>query len=115
MPTNAAFDKSAKLLGLPYPGGPLIDKFAKDGNSTAFTFGIPKVNKLNLSSGQGLWGKKGNGVSFKGGIISYQDLPEGILIISSYEKQMAADADLYVNILNPETGELKFDKNSSSL
>ena len=44
-----AFDKSAKLLGLPYPGGPLIDKFAKDGNSTAFTFGIPKVNKLNFS------------------------------------------------------------------
>ncbi|MEJ6695065.1 MAG: hypothetical protein QNK51_04465 [Chitinophagales bacterium] len=72
--------------------------------------GKAKVNKLNLSSGQGLWGKKGNGVSFKGGIISYQDLPEGILIISSYEKQMAADADLYVNILNPETGELKFDK-----
>ena len=44
-----AFDKSAKLLGLPYPGGPLIDKFAKDGNSTAFTFGIPKVDKLNFS------------------------------------------------------------------
>ena len=37
-----AFDKSAKLLGLPYPGGPLIDKYAKEGNPNAFTFGIPK-------------------------------------------------------------------------
>jgi N6-L-threonylcarbamoyladenine synthase len=44
-----AFDKSAKLLGLPYPGGPLIDRFAKDGNPTAFTYGIPKVDKLNFS------------------------------------------------------------------
>ena len=44
-----AFDKSAKLLGLPYPGGPLIDKYAKEGNPTAFTFGIPKVDKLNYS------------------------------------------------------------------
>src|SRR5690606_13423441 len=33
-----AFDKSAKLLGLPYPGGPLIDKYAKKGNPHAFTF-----------------------------------------------------------------------------
>ena len=32
-----AFDKSAKLLGLPYPGGPLIDKYAKYGNPNAFT------------------------------------------------------------------------------
>ena len=44
-----AFDKSAKLLGLPYPGGPLIDKYAKDGNPDAFTFGIPKVDGLNFS------------------------------------------------------------------
>ena len=33
-----AFDKSAKLLGLTYPGGPLIDKYAKEGNAQAFTF-----------------------------------------------------------------------------
>ena len=44
-----AFDKSAKLLGLPYPGGPLIDKYAKEGNPKAFTFGIPKVDGLNFS------------------------------------------------------------------
>ncbi|MGC6470789.1 MAG: tRNA (adenosine(37)-N6)-threonylcarbamoyltransferase complex transferase subunit TsaD [Flavobacteriales bacterium] len=44
-----AFDKSAKLLGLPYPGGPLIDKYAKYGNPKAFSFGIPKVDKLNFS------------------------------------------------------------------
>jgi N6-L-threonylcarbamoyladenine synthase len=44
-----AFDKSAKILGLPYPGGPLIDKYAKQGDKTAFTFGKPKVKELNFS------------------------------------------------------------------
>lgn len=40
-----AFDKTAKLLGLPYPGGPLIDKFAKEGNPKAFSFTEPKTKK----------------------------------------------------------------------
>lgn len=44
-----AFDKSAKLLGLPYPGGPLVDKNAKLGNERAFTFPKPKVDGLNFS------------------------------------------------------------------
>ena len=44
-----AFDKSAKLLGLPYPGGPLIDKYAKEGNPHAFEFPKPKVDGLNFS------------------------------------------------------------------
>lgn len=44
-----AFDKSAKILGLPYPGGPLIDKFAKEGNPKAFKFTKPKVPGLNFS------------------------------------------------------------------
>lgn len=44
-----AFDKSAKILGLPYPGGPLIDKYAKLGNPKAFTFSKPKVKGLNFS------------------------------------------------------------------
>ena len=44
-----AFDKSAKILGLPYPGGPLIDKYAKNGNPHAFEFGKPKVKELNFS------------------------------------------------------------------
>ena len=44
-----AFDKSAKLIGLAYPGGPLIDKYAKKGNPHAFKFGIPKVKGLNFS------------------------------------------------------------------
>ncbi len=44
-----AFDKSAKILGLPYPGGPLIDKYAKLGNPTAFSFSKPKVDGLNFS------------------------------------------------------------------
>ncbi len=42
-----AFDKAAKIMGLPYPGGPLIDKYAKEGNPTAFTFSKPRVTKLN--------------------------------------------------------------------
>ncbi|WP_338376565.1 tRNA (adenosine(37)-N6)-threonylcarbamoyltransferase complex transferase subunit TsaD [uncultured Flavobacterium sp.] len=44
-----AFDKSAKVLGFPYPGGPLIDKFAKEGNPKAFKFTKPKVDGLNFS------------------------------------------------------------------
>lgn len=44
-----AFDKSAKILGLPYPGGPLIDKYAKEGNPKAFQFTKPKVDGLNFS------------------------------------------------------------------
>jgi len=44
-----AFDKSAKLLGLPYPGGPLIDKYAKSGNATRFQFTEPQIEGLNFS------------------------------------------------------------------
>ncbi|WP_027392719.1 tRNA (adenosine(37)-N6)-threonylcarbamoyltransferase complex transferase subunit TsaD [Aquimarina latercula] len=44
-----AFDKSAKILGLPYPGGPLIDKKAQSGNPKAFPFTKPRVDGLNFS------------------------------------------------------------------
>nr|WP_315824086.1 hypothetical protein [Paraflavitalea speifideiaquila] len=44
-----AFDKSAKLLGLPYPGGPLIDKYARQGNPDRFKFPEPKIPGLNFS------------------------------------------------------------------
>ena len=44
-----AFDKSAKILGLPYPGGPLVDKLAQSGNPKAFTFTKPKVPGLDFS------------------------------------------------------------------
>ena len=39
-----AFDKTAKLLGLPYPGGPLIDKHAANGNEQRFLFPEPKID-----------------------------------------------------------------------
>ena len=44
-----AFDKSAKILGLPYPGGPLVDKYAQLGNPKAFVFTKPKVPNLDFS------------------------------------------------------------------
>jgi N6-L-threonylcarbamoyladenine synthase len=44
-----AFDKSAKLLGLPYPGGPLIDTYASKGNASRFTFPEPQIPGLNFS------------------------------------------------------------------
>jgi len=44
-----AFDKSAKLMGLPYPGGPLIDKHAQSGNPKAFKFPKPKVGPMDFS------------------------------------------------------------------
>ena len=44
-----AFDKSAKIIGLPYPGGPLIDKYAKQGNADKYKFPEPKIEGLNFS------------------------------------------------------------------
>jgi N6-L-threonylcarbamoyladenine synthase len=44
-----AFDKTAKILNLPYPGGPLIDKYAKEGNARAFKFADPQIKDLNYS------------------------------------------------------------------
>ena len=44
-----AFDKSAKILGLPYPGGPLVDKYAQLGNPKKFSFTKPKVSDLDFS------------------------------------------------------------------
>lgn len=44
-----AFDKSAKLLGLPYPGGPLIDKYAQTGDPRRFKFPEPQIPGLNFS------------------------------------------------------------------
>ena len=44
-----AFDKTAKILNLPYPGGPLIDKHAKEGNPLAFKFPVPQIQGLNYS------------------------------------------------------------------
>jgi N6-L-threonylcarbamoyladenine synthase len=44
-----AFDKSAKMLGLPYPGGPLIDKYAELGDATKFKFSKPRIDGLDFS------------------------------------------------------------------
>lgn len=44
-----AFDKTAKILNLPYPGGPLIDKNAKEGNPLAFKFPVPQIQRLDYS------------------------------------------------------------------
>ena len=44
-----AFDKAAKILGLPYPGGPLIDKYATMGNALAYKFAEPQIPDLNFS------------------------------------------------------------------
>ena len=44
-----AFDKCAKVMGLPYPGGPVIDALAKQGDASAFKFAKPNVAELNYS------------------------------------------------------------------
>lgn len=44
-----AFDKAAKMLNLPYPGGPLIDKYAKEGNPNAYQFPEPQIPGLDFS------------------------------------------------------------------
>ncbi len=44
-----AFDKAAKILNLPYPGGPIIDKYAASGNPLKFKFTKPQIPDLNFS------------------------------------------------------------------
>ena len=44
-----AFDKSAKILGLEYPGGPMIDKYAREGNPDAFAFAKTNIPGLDFS------------------------------------------------------------------
>lgn len=44
-----AFDKAAKMLGLEYPGGPLIDKWAKEGDPKAFSFAKPRMEAFDYS------------------------------------------------------------------
>lgn len=44
-----AFDKTAKMLGLPYPGGPLVDRYAEDGNPLAFPFPVARIEGYNYS------------------------------------------------------------------
>ncbi len=44
-----AFDKTAKLLGLPYPGGPLIDQYAQNGDPEAFSFPETSTPRFNYS------------------------------------------------------------------
>ncbi|MCX6251716.1 MAG: tRNA (adenosine(37)-N6)-threonylcarbamoyltransferase complex transferase subunit TsaD [Bacteroidetes bacterium] len=43
------FDKAAKIMGLPYPGGPMIDAFAKEGRADVFTFAKPNIPGLDFS------------------------------------------------------------------
>lgn len=44
-----AFDKAAKMLGLPYPGGPLVDKHAKEGDATRFKFSTTSMPGYGFS------------------------------------------------------------------
>lgn len=44
-----AFDKAAKMLGLPYPGGPLVDRYAQTGDGNRFKFAEPQIPELNFS------------------------------------------------------------------
>ncbi|MCK5821043.1 MAG: tRNA (adenosine(37)-N6)-threonylcarbamoyltransferase complex transferase subunit TsaD, partial [Bacteroidales bacterium] len=44
-----AFDKCGKIMGLPYPAGPVVDRLAKKGNSFAFDFNKPRIQGLNYS------------------------------------------------------------------
>ncbi len=44
-----AFDKCAKVIGLPYPGGPVIDKLAKEGDAEKFRFSKPRIDGLDYS------------------------------------------------------------------
>ena len=44
-----AFDKAAKMMGLPYPGGPLVDKYAQEGDAEKFSFNAGEMDNYNFS------------------------------------------------------------------
>lgn len=44
-----AFDKAAKIMGLPYPGGPLIDQYAREGDPSVFSFSKPQMDHYDFS------------------------------------------------------------------
>lgn len=95
-----AYDKAAKILGLPYPGGPEIDRLAKSGNPDAFNFPVPLKNtdKIEFSfSGLKtalLWQVK----KFEGSKIPVEDL------CASFQKAVTESLIAKVNLAVKITG-----------
>jgi N6-L-threonylcarbamoyladenine synthase len=80
-----AFDKTAKMLGLPYPGGPLVDQYAESGNPLAFTFPISRL--------------AGYDYSFSG-------LKTSLLYF--LQKQVKADPDFIANNMNDLCASMRY-------
>ena len=63
-----------------------------------------KVNLIDIQTGQGLWGKKGKGISIKGGIYSYTPTENGMLVITTRNDKN------FLNYLDTQSGTFTFDK-----
>ncbi len=89
-----AFDKVAKILGLGYPGGPLIEKMAKEGDGDRFKFPRPMMNSLD------------HNFSFSGlkTAVLYEAKRSGIDMDEKYKKDMAASfQEVAIDVLVSKT------------
>ncbi len=85
------------LIGEVIFSGDNIIILPDDGNKT-------KINKFDLTSKNGLWGKKGKGINIKGGVYNYIPTDKGYLIITQ------SGSNNYLNVLDPELGIMTFEK-----
>ncbi len=90
-----AFDKSAKLLGLPYPGGPLIDKYAKEGNPQAYKFPEPKMDTARIfQSGRSQAVRLPKEFRFAGTEVGVRHFGNGVLLLPADDPWATLEAGL---------------------
>ncbi len=71
----------------------------------------PTINLVDYQTGQTMWGKKGKGIKAQGSVVSYLPTKEGILITTAFDNAWNNKAEeYYLNILDPNTGTLRYDK-----
>lgn len=73
----------------------------------------PTINLIDYTTGQTVWGKKGKGVKAEGSVVSYIPFEKSILITTAFDNAWNNKAEeYYLNILDPNTGTLKFEKSA---
>jgi outer membrane protein assembly factor BamB len=71
----------------------------------------PTINLVNYETGETMWGKKGKGIKAQGSVVSYIMTEKGILITTAFDNAWNSKAEeYYLNVLDPATGTLKFEK-----
>jgi outer membrane protein assembly factor BamB len=71
----------------------------------------PTINLVDYETGKTMWGNKGKGIKAQGSVVSYIPTEKGLLITTAFDNAWNNKAEeYYLNILDPNTGTLKFEK-----